>query len=263
MGFCRLRDPDAVPSGPATRKMLILLGSLVLISAALIAGDKKSKPAASDATAQMDNDKRIVHALNRFTFGIRPGDVERVPTIGLDKWLAEQLNPEKINDSAVESRLAPFRTLKMSTHEMVENFPPPQLLRQVENGRKSMPSDPAKRAIYESRIVAYQQQQQQKKDGKDDTAASDKAAANDANAMADMKMDPNDRASSLTPEQRQQRRDNAMYADLGAAKAGSSKDKDAAGKIPPSDGMSDAAMNPGSPSPAVSQNKKGNRRRED
>jgi len=61
-----------------------------LISAALIAGDKKPKPAA-DATEKMDraksavpmdDDKRIVHALNRFTFGIRPGDVEKGPRHG-------------------------------------------------------------------------------------------------------------------------------------------------------------------------------------
>src|SRR5690242_18097996 len=110
-----------------TRKMFILLGLLALISAALIAGDKKSKSTDSDAAtksaAPMDDGKRIIHTLNRFTFGIRPGDVERVRTMGLDKWLEEQLNPEKINDGAVEARLAPLRTLKMSTREMMENFP--------------------------------------------------------------------------------------------------------------------------------------------
>jgi hypothetical protein len=42
--------------------------------------------------------------------------------MGLDKWFDEQLRPEKIDDSAVEARLAPFRTLNMSTKEMVENF---------------------------------------------------------------------------------------------------------------------------------------------
>jgi len=256
---------------PATRKVFILLGSLVLISAALIAGDKKPKPKNSDAAtqaaspmdraqpaAQMDNDKRIVHALNRFTFGVRPGDVDRVRAMGLDKWLDEQLNPDKINDSAVESRLAPLRTLKMSTREMIENFPPPQVLKAVENGRMSMPSDPAKRAIYESRIVAYQQQQQQKKDGKDDGAFGDKAA-NDANAMADLKPDPNDRGSALTPEQRQKMREDAMYADLGANK------KDAAGKAPTSPAsndktaaQSDAKMDMEASSPvaaAAAQNK--------
>ena len=112
----------------------------------------------------MEDDKRIVHALNRFTFGVRPGDVERVRSIGLDQWFDEQLHPEKIDDSAIESRLAPFRTLKMSTREMVENFPPPQVLKAIENGRMSMPRDPAKKAVYESRMAAYQQRQQNKED---------------------------------------------------------------------------------------------------
>ena len=151
---------------PATRKQLILLGLTLLVSAVLLAAsDKKSKPRASDKETQtqaasMDDDKKIVHALNRFTFGGRPGDVERVRSVGLDKWFDEQLHPEKIDDSAVESRLTPFRTLKMSTKEMVENFPPPQVLKAIENGRMSMPHDPAKKAVYESRMAAYQQRQQ-------------------------------------------------------------------------------------------------------
>src|SRR5260221_6529062 len=113
-------------------------------------------------TAPMDDDKKIVHALNRCTFGLRPGDVERVRAIGLDKWFDQQLHPDKINDDAIEARLAPFRTLKMSTREMVENFPPPQVLKAVENGRMSMPHDPGKRAIYESRMAEYEQRQQKK-----------------------------------------------------------------------------------------------------
>ena len=60
----------------------------------------------------MEDDKRIVHALNRFTFGVRPADVEHVRAEGLDKWFDEQLHPEKIDDGALESRLAPFRTLE-------------------------------------------------------------------------------------------------------------------------------------------------------
>src|ERR1043166_3596052 len=155
---------------PATRKQLILLGLVVLLSAAaLVAGDKTSKSKRPDASssasaAPMEDDKRIVHALNRFTFGVRPGDVERVRAMGLDKWFDEQLHPEKINDSAIEARLVPLRTLKMSTREMVENFPPGQLVRQIENGRKSMPSDPARRAIYETRVAEYERRQQNKQE---------------------------------------------------------------------------------------------------
>ena len=211
---------------PATRKQLILLGLVLLIStAALLAGDKKSRSKTSETTAapsapmQIEDNKRIVHALNRFTFGIRPGDVERVRTMGMDKWFDEQLHPEKIDDSAVEARLAPFRTLKMSTKEMVENFPPPQVLKAIENGRMSMPSDPGKRAVYESRMAAYQQRQQNKEDkgaaagngglNNLDQPAPDmkpaveqKTTTGPKNSPAEMRLDPND--PPLTPEQRKQ-----------------------------------------------------------
>src|SRR5262249_31756922 len=153
------------------RKQLILLGLILLASAVfLAAGDKKSKTknmetlAGAPAVTPMPDEKRIVHALNRFTFGVRPGDVERVRAIGLDKWFEEQLHPEKINDIAMDARLAPFRTLRMSTREMVSAFPPPQVLKAIENGRMSMPSDPGKRAVYESRMAAYEQRQQKKED---------------------------------------------------------------------------------------------------
>src|ERR1041385_9520599 len=155
---------------PAVRKPLILLGLIVLISTAvLFAGDKKSKAKHPDSTssavpAQMEDDKRIVHALNRFTFGARPADIEKVRAEGLDKWFDEQLHPTKIEAGALESRLEPFRTLKMSTREMVETFPPPQVLKAIENGRMSMPHDPAKKAVYEARMAAYQQRRQNKQD---------------------------------------------------------------------------------------------------
>jgi uncharacterized protein (DUF1800 family) len=233
---------------PAVRKQLILLGLIVLISTAvLFAGDKKSKSKHPDSSApavaqmQMEDDKRIVHALNRFTFGVRPSDVERVRTEGLDKWFDEQLHPDKIDDGAVESRLAPFRTLKMSTKEMVENFPPPQVLKAIENGRMSMPHDPAKKAVYESRMAAYQQRQQNKEDkaGAGNTSATDpemSAAKAQPAVVTQTAADPNDASTEmragnnppLTAEQRKQQktREDAMYADL---------DTDQLLKLPPDD----------------------------
>jgi uncharacterized protein (DUF1800 family) len=231
---------------PAARKPLILLGLIVLISTAvLFAGDKKSKAKHQDlkssaALMQMEDDKRIVHALNRFTFGARPSDVEKVKAEGLDKWFDEQLHPEKIDDGALESRLAPFRTLKMSTKEMVENFPPPQVLKAIENGRMSMPHDPAKKAVYESRMAAYQQRQQNKEDK---AAAGNTASANPENSAAktqpavatqtandstDMPKDMSGNRPAPTVEQRKQQkqREDAMYADL---------DTDRLLKLPPDD----------------------------
>src|SRR5258706_12762985 len=97
--------------------------------------------------AQMDEGKRAVHVLNRLAFGPRPGDVERVTAIGVDKWFEQQLNPSNIDDTAVEARLRPLRTLKMDTREMVENFPPNQVIKQIADGRMALPRDSSKRAI--------------------------------------------------------------------------------------------------------------------
>ena len=55
---------------------------------------------------QMQGDERILHALNRMTFGPRPGDVAAVKAMGLDKWFESQLNPAQIDDSALEAKLA-------------------------------------------------------------------------------------------------------------------------------------------------------------
>ncbi|MGC2744158.1 MAG: DUF1800 domain-containing protein, partial [Candidatus Angelobacter sp.] len=160
---------------------------------------------------------------------------------GLDKWFDEQLHPEKIDDGALESRLAPFRTLKMSTKEMVENFPPPQVLKAIENGRMSMPHDPAKKAVYESRMAAYQQRQQNKQDkaGASNNAAADpemttpKAQPTSVTQSAADSKDPSQEISAgndpaATVDQRKQRktREDAMYADL---------DTDQILKLPPDD----------------------------
>jgi uncharacterized protein (DUF1800 family) len=77
--------------------------------------------------------QRIVHVLNRLGFGARPGDVERVKAMGLENYIKQQLNPEKINDSTAESKLAELSTLNMTTAELYGKFPQPgQLLRQLQ-----------------------------------------------------------------------------------------------------------------------------------
>ncbi len=101
-------------------KHLICLLALCLAipGGVLLAKEKRAKSSA--AVPQMDEEKRVIHALNRFTFGPRPGDVERVRAMGLDKWFEQQLRPEKIDDQALQARLTGFSTLAMSTREMVE-----------------------------------------------------------------------------------------------------------------------------------------------
>ncbi len=173
----------------------------------------------------MDAHRRAVHVLNRFTFGPRPGEVERVAAIGVDKWFEDQLHPERIGDSALEARLAPLRSLRMDTRELVENFPPPQLIKAAENGRIPLPSDPAKRSIYEAQLQKLQAREARKQGddaGTDATMSADRqemrmnARAEAQNIMnlpaeerfrAVLAMPPEQRqmlARAMTPQEREQ-----------------------------------------------------------
>ena len=74
---------------------------------------------------ELTEDDAILHALNRLAYGPRPGDVERVRQMGLEKWVDQQLDPEAIDDSTFEARLAKYPTLKMPTRDLFEEFPEP------------------------------------------------------------------------------------------------------------------------------------------
>ena len=130
-----------------------------------------------DTTTGANEQKRAVHALNRLAFGARPADVQQVMAMGVDRWVDLQLHPEKISDSAVEARLAPFRTLRMSSREMVEEFPDGQMIKQVMDGKKPMPSDPARRAIFQVQIARLEQKQEEMKERKSGPAPEQIAAA--------------------------------------------------------------------------------------
>ena len=67
-------------------------------------------------------DEKIVHLLNRITFGLRPGDIEKVREMGIKKFLDEQFHPEGIDDSALEAKLAALPTLTMDTEKLLDEF---------------------------------------------------------------------------------------------------------------------------------------------
>ena len=66
----------------------------------------------------------ILHLLSRITYGPRPGEVAQVARIGWDAFLEQQLHPETIHDSALERRLAQFKSLTMSNAELLDAYPP-------------------------------------------------------------------------------------------------------------------------------------------
>src|SRR5438034_4199825 len=73
------------------------------------------------------DDRAIVHVLNRVAFGPRAGDVDRVKAIGLQRYIDQQLHPERIPDTAMSARLSGLTTIGMSSREIAENYAMPAL----------------------------------------------------------------------------------------------------------------------------------------
>jgi uncharacterized protein (DUF1800 family) len=85
----------------------------------------------SDAAKKLTEEQKVAHLLDRVTFGARPGDVERVMKLGWEKYLDEQLRPERISDQVAEQRLKNIESIHLSSAELARNYPPPQVLQQV------------------------------------------------------------------------------------------------------------------------------------
>src|SRR6266478_5092439 len=108
---------------------------------AAVISAQSMKTAASKSTAKLTQDQRILHVLNRLGFGARPGDVERVKAMGVDKYIEQQLSPDKIDDAVSEAKLQNLETLRMPTAELYEKYPQPgQLLKQLQK-RNDLPAD--------------------------------------------------------------------------------------------------------------------------
>jgi uncharacterized protein (DUF1800 family) len=92
--------------------------SLVLLTLALmVSGAASAAAPAPDAQAQ------ALHVLNRLAFGPRPGDVERVANMGVQRWIAEQLHPETMPlPPDLNARLGALDTVNRSTGESLGEF---------------------------------------------------------------------------------------------------------------------------------------------
>ncbi len=74
------------------------------------------------ARAGLSATQAAAHLLDRFAFGARPGDVERVVALGLERWLSQQLAAPAPGPE-VERRLAEYSTLTLSPAEVVQRYP--------------------------------------------------------------------------------------------------------------------------------------------
>lgn len=71
----------------------------------------------------LNKKQATVHLLNRFTYGIKPGDINNVLQLGLENWFKKQLT-EIQDDNELNQRLSGYDALTMSNEMIVNSFIP-------------------------------------------------------------------------------------------------------------------------------------------
>jgi hypothetical protein len=221
-----------------------LTGTLCGLLAAqpLYAAGAEKKTAPVVRVTEIQGQERVLHALNRLTFGPRPGDVAAVEKMGLNKWFELQLNPQKIDDSVLEAKLAEYPAMNLPLAELERKFPGPQAIKAMMDGKAQLPADPAARAMVEDQIAFYKLNKQKQAAAVDaqkpDMGA---AASGDDMAMTSQPAAPATAAAPLKKAKQIQAGMNALDADSAMV-----PDK----PIPASDISAAEPMNPGPVAPA-------------
>ena len=131
-----------------------MLAGYPALAEVVVAGDEGN----ATAVKPMTQDERVLHALNRMTFGPTPGDFAEVQKMGLRAWFTQQLNPASIDDAALEARLAQYPAMKLSIAELQEKYPGPQMIKAMMNGKVGLPHDAEQKKLIEVQIALYKMQ---------------------------------------------------------------------------------------------------------
>ena len=84
-------------------------------------------------------DQQVQQVLNRLGFGPRPGDVAKVRAMGVDQYIAQQLDPARIEDGAAERLLASYEMLNRPTRDIVALYEETQVA--IRRQQKMTPAD--------------------------------------------------------------------------------------------------------------------------
>lgn len=105
-----------------TQKIAAFLMLAVMLSPISSVGASAQQTMNKTKTSALTEDQKILHVLNRLGFGARPGDVERIKAMGLNKYVEQQISGTG-DDSAAESKLKNLDVLKMSNEELFAKYP--------------------------------------------------------------------------------------------------------------------------------------------
>jgi uncharacterized protein (DUF1800 family) len=107
---------------------------------------------------ELPADQQIIQALNRLTFGPRPGDALKVRAMGLDNWIDQQLHPEKIDDSAIEQFVGRYPAINRDQNDLLAQYAQQQ--RERREGKRERAD--SMRVMTAADSMALRQQMQQR-----------------------------------------------------------------------------------------------------
>lgn len=148
-------------------RLIVLIAVFSVVAPFVAHGTSGQKNSQSSAFSErLSGSEKTAQALDRLTFGPRPGDSDEVERIGLRKWVEWQLHPERIAENALlVSKLKPYASLGMGPRDIFSHYPAPQLIREIAEGRQAPPSDSDLRLVTDQLVARYLQKQAQSSNG--------------------------------------------------------------------------------------------------
>src|SRR5262245_1714969 len=137
-----MRLVGLAPVGPL-RRLAMLLASLALSAGGVTLASVRRPP----------EDAAIVHVLNRLAYGPRPGDVEKVRSLGLERWIDLQLHPDRIPDAALSAHLASLETVRLSPPDLMREYDlPRQAKRELARRTAQLGENASREDLREARL---------------------------------------------------------------------------------------------------------------
>ena len=104
------------------RMVLAVSSAVIVVSACGAQTPQTASSPRSEMPGDLLPDEQIQQVLNRLTFGARPGDAEKVRSMGVANWIDLQLHPERIDDGKTTQLVARYSILNTPTSNIVRDY---------------------------------------------------------------------------------------------------------------------------------------------
>lgn len=82
-------------------------------------------------SAALSREQKIHHLLSRISFGPTRDELEQASRLGFAEYLETQLRPETIPDTPLEEKLAALKTLRLSSGQLFDLYPPANVAKEA------------------------------------------------------------------------------------------------------------------------------------